>query len=301
MLRLTLPPLSSPRIFSAGRLPGHRVLTLLLAVLLLSCSDDGGRHAGLIEYRTLMVVGEARDFVLHVPKGVDVPGAGLILAFHHFGGTGIGFQRSSDLDRIARDLGMVIAYPSAASSYWAEDCGCVPADETHLVGDTAFVSAMLDGLTEELGLDSGRQIAVGFSQGGFFAYRLACQMADRFRTVVAVGATLAGPVAERCEPALPVNVLAVISQQDQAVPWEGREAGAYTTLSAPETAAFWASRDGCNDEPVRGDEDGVLRLRYNGCEAGTRVDLVGPEDGEHVWAVSPSIDIRTEIVSFVGG
>lgn len=296
------PRAAGPRSLTrTGSLPGALLISLVGALSLFGCEGGDDAHRGLIEYRSLIIEGERRDFVLHVPKGVEPSGAGLILALHYYGGTGIGFQRSSDLDRIARELGAVIAYPDAASSYWAEDCGCVPADRTHLVADTAFVSAILDSLTAEFGLDPGRHTAVGFSQGGFFSHRLGCQMAHRFRTVVAVGATMAGPLAEACEPSQPVSVLTVISRMDQAVPWEGYEAGEHTILGARETAAFWAAEDGCDGEPFQEDEDGVLRVRYTGCAGGTRVELVAPGDGEHVWSVSPSISIRREIVDFVGG
>ena len=225
----------------------------------------------------------------------------MILAFHGHGGTAIGLQRSTDLDRIARATGSVIAYLEAASPYWAEDCDCVGADRTHLVADTAFVSSVMDGLSAELELSPVRRFAVGFSQGGFFVHRLACQMADRFQAVVEVAATMAEPLAERCAPARPVSHLTVLSKRDGAIPWEGVEQGALSTLGAEETAAFWGSLNQCDAQPLRAQEGKILRVTYGGCTGGARVELIGTEDGDHSWTVSPSLNLRDELVAFLGG
>ena len=170
------------------------VLPALLWVIMSACSSPtSSEFPGANLHRSVLIDGENRNFLLHIPKGVDTNGAGLILAFHGYGGSGVGFQRSTDLDKIARDLGVIIAYPNAGRPYWAEDCDCVPADQVHLVADTAFVTAMIDELTSEFQLNTSRRFAVGFSQGGLFSQRLACQMADRFEAIVEVASTMAIP------------------------------------------------------------------------------------------------------------
>jgi len=293
-----------------GKLDGNARGTCLRALILasaltggsLSCSlGTESEHAGTIEYRSVRVEEEDRSFVLHIPKGVDPRGAGLILAFHGHGGSGIGFQRSTDLDRIARELGVLIAYPDAASPYWAEDCDCVGADSTHGVADTAFVSTVMDDLATEFGLDTGRRFAVGFSQGGLFVQRLACQMADRFQAVVEVASTMALPLAERCEPSRPVSIQTVLSKRDDAFPWGGVEQGAFSLLGAEETARFWGGLNQCHPDPDTNEIDGVYRLAFGGCAGGARVELIGTANGGHYWEVSSNLVIRDEVVRFLGG
>lgn len=288
-----------PRIRKASWVP---MLVQVSAAAVLSCSlGTESEHAGIIEYRSLRVEGEDRSFVLHIPRGVSPEGAGLILAFHGHGGSGIGFQRSTDLDRIARELGVFIAYPDAASPYWAEDCDCVRADSTHGVADTTFVSAIMDGLDDEFGLHPGRRFAVGFSQGGLFVQRLACQMAERFQAVVEVGSTMALPLAEGCRPARPISTLTVLSKHDDAFPWEGIQQGVFSLLGAEETAGFWGGLNQCRPEPDVDAADRVFRLSFGGCAGGARVELVGTENGGHYWEVSPDLVIRDEVVRFLGG
>lgn len=282
-------------------LPRYSSLLVLLLFLSACSLSTDAEHGGSIEYRSLQVEGEERSFVLYRPKGVESTGAGLILAFHGWGMTGIGFQRNSELDRIAKEVGALIAYPDAASTHWAEDCDCVSADQTHGVADTAFVSAMIDGLTAEFGLDSNRQFAVGFSQGGLFVQRLACQMAHRFDAIVEVASTMAQPLAEGCEPSRPISLLTIISQRDEFFPWDGYEGGSYSSLGGEETAHFWGEMNQCSQTPERTEVDGVVRLGFTGCDGGARVELIGPEDGDHSWAISSNISTRKELISFLGG
>jgi len=278
-----------------------RLVGLAGLVLLAACSSGTGPELEeSTQFRTLRVNGEYRSFLLHVPEGVESRGAGLILAFHGWGMSGSSFSLGSQLDGVAKEVGAIIAYPDAVGEQWAEDCDCVPADRTHLVGDTAFVAAMIRKLTRDFHLDPERRYALGYSQGGLFAMRVACQMTDRIAAVVEVASTISIPLAERCEPSRPISVLTILSQQDGSFPWEGTELYRLS-LGAEATAALWAEADGCSPEPEILDEEGVFRLNYSGCSGGTRVRVVGPEDGGHFWTVSPKIDTGAEVASFLGG
>ena len=160
---------------------------------------------------------------------------------------------------------------------------------------------MMDGLTAGFELDSNRRFAVGFSQGGLFVQQLACQMADRFEAIVEVASTMAKPLADRCEPSRPISLLTIISQRDEFFPWDGYEGGSYSSLGGEETAHFWGEMNHCSQTPERREEAGVLRLRSTGCDGGARVELLGPENGDHSWAVSSNLSTRKEVISFLGG
>ncbi len=133
-----------------------------------------------------------RTFVVHAP-----PAEGprpLLLAFHGAGGTGAGLQSLSKLDRAAGALGWVVIYPDAPLGNWAEGCGCNIADRL-AVNDTGFVAALITRAEERYDVDPARVYAVGYSQGGLFAGRLACQMSDRIRAVAMVAAAMSAPLA----------------------------------------------------------------------------------------------------------
>lgn len=276
--------------------------SILLLLAPLACSSASGPSAsGTVERRTVLVGAETRSYLVSVPEGVSPAGAGLIVAFHGARGTAEGLRAGTDLDRVGQETGSVVAYPDADHANWAEDCGCIAADGVHGVVDTVLVSAILDDLTADLGLDPSRRFAVGFSQGGMFVQRLACQMAERFGAFAVVAATMSVPLSERCDPGGPVSLLLVISQDDPVFPWLGSRQGSFSTLGAAETAWLWHEISGCDDAYARVEEDFGVRHVYGGCAGGARVELVGPAPGGHAWSMSPLLDTGDEVARFFGG
>ena len=275
-----------------------RFLMLLSILLGTGCSDGAGPSGDLTENRTLFVDGEPHTLILHVPESAT-PSA-LIVAFHGAGGDGFQMRDNTDLDRVAADPNAAVAYPSADLFNWAEDCDCTSADIMHGVGDTAFVSALIDSVTEELGIASSEVYAVGFSQGGMFAQRLACQMSDRFRAVAVIAATMGRPLSERCAPTTPVSVLMVLSQLDPFFGWSGQQDGAFSTLGAEAAVDLWGALNLCETAKVQTTTDGgPLRATREDCIGGARVELVGVRNGSHAWVISPAVSAGTELRRFL--
>lgn len=267
-----------------------RSLSLLIPLLgVPACGSDGGpgppSPAGSLDQAGAVAVGAdtTRTYVVHVPGGLteNVPPP-LVLAFHGSGSSGAGLRDLSGLNGLADELGMVVAYPDALEGNWAEDCGCNVADRLG-INDTAFVSVLVDSMVSRHGVDRGEVHAVGFSQGGLFVQRLACQMADRLRTASVVAATFSVPLSQRCAPAAPPRVLMVLGTADPFFPWPGTDDGALSLLGAQEAGTLWAGLGGCGSSPAVEDEAGVTRWRWMGCDPGARVRLVGIDGAGHAF------------------
>jgi poly(3-hydroxybutyrate) depolymerase len=87
-----------------------------------------------------------------------------------------------------------------------------------------------------------RRIAVtGFSDGGFFALRLACQRAERLDAVAIVAATM---VYRPCRPKARLRVTAVWNENDRRVPIRGRVVW-FTLPGADAVSRFWRRANGC--------------------------------------------------------
>src|SRR5690606_30047136 len=132
-----------------------------------------------------------------------------------------------------------------------------------------------------------RVALVGHSNGGFMAYRAACDHADLVRLVVSVAGAMAADDAA-CAPERPVSVVQAHGTADPVVSFDGGnladvglpEGAAYP--SAADSVAAWARLDRCDDEPVAA---GTLDLdvglpgaetsvaAYSGCAGDVRVEL----------------------------
>jgi polyhydroxybutyrate depolymerase len=188
-------------------------------------------------------------------------------------------QSFSELDRAAGALGWVVIYPDAALVNWAEGCGCGIADRL-VVNDTGFVAALITRAAERYEVDSARVYAVGYSQGGLFAGRLACQMSDRIRAVAIVAAAMSAPLAKACQPRRPVPVLFVQGADDATYPPGGSGEGKLHLLGIAEAADRWRKLDGCNTT----------------APCPVRLHLV--EGGSHHWRPRPEFATADTVVAF---
>lgn len=275
----------------------RRLLPLLAAACL-----GGDAPASTASRGTVRVGDSVRTFLLVTPAAPRRPAAPLLLAFHGTGESGAALRATSGLDAVAGREGWVVAYPDAPIGTWAEDCRCTAADRRG-VNDTGFVRALIDAVATRVAVDRDRVFATGFSQGGLFVHRVACDLADRVAAVASVAAPMSAPLAARCRPARPVSVLVLQGTLDDAFAYEGRWRGERAVLGARATARFWRTANRC--PPGRAaalpdtarDGTRVLVERWEPCLASTSVALVTVEGGRHQWSLSrdrPTADLLAE-------
>ena len=278
--------------------PGQGVVALGLAVAVSTlawgapASTGGTSAAGGDRTGRLRFGGRTRTYLVHRPPGSRA-GMPVVLAFHGGGGTAAGMARITHLDAVADQHGFVVVYPQGYANSWAGGKGDTPADEAG-IDDVGFVSALIRRLAAEDRIDTTRVFATGLSAGGFMAQRLGCQLSDRIAGIAPVAATLIVTIAQTCAPSRPMPVLEIQGTADPLVPYggghvAGRGPGGNPTLSAPDTAAHWASVNRCPASPdtvmlptVISDGTQVRTDRYGPC-AGGPVVLYTVMNGGHTW------------------
>lgn len=184
--------------------------------------------------------------------------------------------------RLAAQVGpAVLVVPEGWHRSW--DAGrCCGIAYTHHSRDTAFVHAALDQvLASTPAADPSQVYAVGFSNGGRMAYRLACELPG----------VLAGIVVAEAVPVLPCPSLrpldiAVIAQADdpllsvrpgQAPVW----IDGFKEPTVSQTVDAWRALDGCG--AGRSSAAGVASVHAWSCAAGSTFEYVRYPGGYHSW------------------
>jgi len=278
--------------------PLPRVTASVLLLLALSACTSAAPLAvtEAQSFRELLEVDEKlRGFEAYVPRATAGTTHSLILAFHGSGGSGALFRAGSGLDTVADRQGAIVVYPDAAVGNWAEDCGCNVADRLG-VNDTAFVRLIIDTITARFPVDPQRIYAVGFSQGGLFVHRLACQMADRFVAVASIASPMSAPLGQSCNSRAPVSVLVVLGTADAVFPWTGGGDWPLTVLGAKETVDRWGTLLRCGGAWARealpnrvADGTSVWIDAITSCNGRAMVALAGVEGGRHSWHLSQDV------------
>lgn len=242
--------------------------------------------------------GKIRTYKVHVPasykSSIPTP---LLLAFH--GGGGNNEMMSNDeyyhLMSKSEEAGFIIVFPNGASQLrsgklatWNAGNCCGYARDSNS-DDVGFTGEIIKDMEAKFNVDQKMVFALGFSNGGMFSYRLACEMSDTFRAIASVSGT---DNYDNCYPKNPVSILHIHAKDDGHVLFNGgagaeafRDKTKVTEfVSVADTVSKWVSRNKCNPVSKRVlDKEGVYCDVYSECENGVCVEVCVTETGGHSW------------------
>ncbi|PZR53531.1 hypothetical protein DNL40_08525 [Xylanimonas oleitrophica] len=246
-----------------------------------------------------------RPFAIRVPASyTPQEPAPLVLLLHGYGSQPRWVEQLGGIGSAAQQAGALVVSPAGTEDeqglrFWDATDACCDFFGA-APGDSSYLADVVTTVGERYAVDPRNVVAVGHSNGGFMAYRLACEQADLFRAVVSVAGAMADD-AGACAPSRPVSVLQVHGTADDTILYAGGtlppEGARYP--SAADSVAAWVTLDGCDpaaqqagdpldlDTSLAGAETQVTTWTQ-GCEDGSRVALWTVDGGSHSPAFGPS-------------
>jgi polyhydroxybutyrate depolymerase len=267
----------------------------------------GGKGPG--DYAHKVKVGDLeREFLVHVPPGPKrtMP---LVLVWHALTLTGTKpailptIRELTGFDAHADKRGFITVYPEGIGKSWNGGECCVEAKSKN-IDDVGFARVILGEVAKDACVDEARVYSTGFSNGGFFSHRLACELGDRFAAIAAVSGTLGVP-SQTCTPKAPISVLQIHGTEDPLVPYLGGSpkiplGGIFGTFSSvADTLAHWEARDQCVGGGSPTLQQGSVTCAHKECAAGSEVAHCKVEGGGHQWPGSkplPAMGPQTQDV-----
>jgi polyhydroxybutyrate depolymerase len=237
-----------------------------------------------------------RQVTVHVPASYDparpVP---LVIGLHGYSSDAAELESYLRLTPESERRGFLYAYPDGSADergdrFWnATDACCAFFDPAP--DDSRRLSELITTLQSSYRIDPARVSLIGHSNGGFMAFRMACDHADQIAAIVSLnGAAWNDPA--RCRPSEPVSVLAIHSSADETVAFEGGVIDGDTYPSAAATVTQWLGHNQCSpagrDAPaldlvadLPGAETSV-RAHVQGCAGRSTVQAWTINGGTHV-------------------
>ncbi len=233
-----------------------------------------------------------------IQPGERVP---LLLVLHGFGVSSSLLIAKAALNQVADAKKFAYLAPegtrdSLGRTFWNAGPSCCDLEHRG-PDDVKRLRDLLDFNLQNSAVDPRRVFVIGYSNGGFMAERLACEVSDRLAGLISVAAAATGPEVP-CAPSTPLSVLEIHGDADPVVHYQGGVVFDRTDMaphvSAPDTAKLWAQRLGCAGashgvgnadlEPyVAGSETEMQR--YEGCRG--VVELWTVRGGGHYVALQP--------------
>jgi polyhydroxybutyrate depolymerase len=209
------------------------------------------------------VGGRSRTYTVVGPAD-GMPSRDLILVYHGSRQTGAKHRKftGNTFDRLADGGTAVVVYLDGYRGNWndARRESSFPA-RTENIDDVGFTRAVIEKLAAGHRIDPGRVFAVGYSNGGQMVMRLAHEAPELIAGAAVIAATMPAPedfLAAGAPPA-PMPVLLVHGTKDPIIGYAGGELSWWVrtlfkvsgrSLSMPETAAYFAARNGITGEPA---------------------------------------------------
>ena len=258
-----------------------------------STAEDPGPQSE--EARKIQIGGD-RPATLLLPDTAEIAPLPLVVLLHGFGMTAeqidgyLGISSFADVGLIALILPDGTPNPDGDRFWNATPECCKFAGQD--VDDVGYLSGLIEEAREYGEFD--RLYLIGYSNGGFMSYRLACESLPNLTALVSVAGS-SYVDADHCEAPTPVAVLQIHGTADNVI---GYESGA--TPGAAELTRRWAERAGCDldaaealeaielDFASTGPDTTVQRFR-DGCADGITVELWSIQDVGHAPAFVPHV------------
>lgn len=245
------------------------------------------------DVRILKIGDYKRSYDLHLPRGrAPTEPAALVLVFHGGAGNADNAKRTTAMDAKADREGFIAVFPNGSgllpnatrgltwNAWWC--CGAAIQNQAE---DVKFVRAIVEDIARDYRIDRKRIYATGLSNGGMFAYRLACEAGD----LVAAIAPVAGALdSEECENGPKVSVIAFHGTADRHVPFEGGPPPAQWDPHARQDKSVqfamdvWKKRNACGFKPDQDRKGSVVHLTYR-CPEGLGLELYAIQGQGHAW------------------
>jgi polyhydroxybutyrate depolymerase len=257
-------------------------------------NNSGGSGGQVFSADPPLTIGGERPAAVDIPQDYDPNVAHPLLVFLHGFGTVTGEAEAAFFGvlNVVDEKDLVLLLPDGTlnedgARFWNGAARCC--DPNDAIDDVGYLSGLIEEARQTYNIDEKRVYLLGYSNGGFMSFRMACEASEFITAIVSLaGSTFADPA--DCQPATrPVSVLQVHGTADTVILYEG-DADRYS--SAVDTVESFASAAGCDtDLPtilgnidlvsiVEGEE--TEQVAYTtGCQDGVDAALWTIRDGAH--------------------
>ncbi len=258
---------------------------------------------------TLRYDGLKRRYLVHVPAAYDAAaGSAVVIGLHGGGGHAEHFAKDENYGVISASerYGFIAVFPNGYSANrrglfatWNAGACCGDARDRNS-DDVGFIAAVIARLKRQAAIDDTRVYAMGMSNGGLMAYRLACKRPDLIRGIMAVAGT---DNTLSCSPSQPTPVVHVHAADDTHVPYDGGagedaffdKTKVTDFVSVPAIIEKWIALSDADAKPRRVlTVPGAYCDLYEAMKDGAPVQLCVTESGGHSWPGAKKVRLGRE-------
>ena len=230
--------------------------TFLATIILLVSQIAYGQWLGELLEKSMIHDDVERTYVVYIPSSLDEDPNGypLLIGLHGTSSNGVGMMATAHLFNESERGKFIVACPDGLNygltTYFnaGEHYEELTDDDGDGVGtdDLGFISRIIDQMIQEYPVDPNRVYAMGHSNGGIMAYRLAAQCPDKIAAI----ASNSGPMVYTEDPCGPVPIIHTHGLEDPLIPYEGTVLNGVTVPPVETVMEEWRLVNGCDANSI---------------------------------------------------
>lgn len=264
--------------------------TFITLVSTFSFGQNNGQGQYL-QNQTLQHSSGNRQYSIYIPANYNasqpVP---LVLLFHGFTNNIATMYGDSQMEAIADANNFIFAIPQGLGFLAGWNIGLSFGGNAN---DLGFASSLIDVISTNYSIIDKRVYAAGFSNGGFFSYRLACELSGKIAAIASVAGSMNPSWISgnnpTCNPQHQMPIMQITGTNDTVIPINGGNGG--TALS--NVFNYWTNFNSTSTTPTVTNINSVTeRNVYENGTNGATVEFIKIGGRPHEWPKTTTAGLR---------
>lgn len=163
----------------------------------------------------------------------------LVLNFHGYGDKVENYKNTTNMEKYVNKYNFILVYPQGSCKsnekvpHW--NSSEASSDNKSQADDLGFINTLIDKIIDEYSINEEKVYAVGYSNGSFFSYFLACNNLQ-IKGIASISGSMSN--GQEYDTDNKFKILIIHGKKDQIIPYEGNK----DSLGIPEVITTWKDK-----------------------------------------------------------
>ena len=224
--------------------------------------------------------GSWRDYWVDYPSDATEPSP-LVISMHGFSQTFITQIVQSEMSDFAAPQNIAVVYPEGLNFWGVGAWNAGVWWSNSWFDDVGYLDAMIDSIISNFSIDTNRIYACGFSNGGFMAYDLACELPERIVAFGSVSGNFMLNSNQDCTSEREIPIMHIHGTSDFVVSYYPPTIDA--SLTPNESIDFWVAENNFTEESYEQLNDNVHFYTFSSLTSTAEFVHIKVDGGPHEW------------------